>query len=316
MRFLLSCISTKHSMLKNHWEQTQQQRTFCPVTTLGSMQKPREDQGGLLCVLDNDDKKTVQTVVDLTMPAGMTFSDRGVFVAALDTIHEVAADLSTVRRDVVSLPTFNLLHSLSRSSRGYLVASTGLDAILEFTRDGEILWDWWATDHGFEETPTGERRVIDKTADHRSIKYGTLAQTTHVNSVAELPDGMVLASLFHQGMVIAIDRESGDWRPVLEGLDHPHAIRILTGDYFTVADTGRGRGLMVRIKDGRGQIEAQVQADTTWLQDCLYDYRHDCWICVDGKHSRVTLHAGTSGDRALTRFDLDQEWRLYEALPL
>src|SRR5579885_1468563 len=227
MRFLLSCISTKHSMLKNHWEQTRQQRTFCPVTTLGSMQKPREDQGGLLCILDNDDKETVQTVVDLTMPAGMTFSDRGVFVAALNTIHEVTTDLSAVRRDVVSLPTFNLLHSLSRTSRGYLVASTGVDAIVEFTREGRELWSWWATEHGFTQTPIGECRFLDTTIDHRGIKYGTLAQTTHVNSAVELSDGRILASLFHQGMIIAIDRASGAWQPVLEGLDHPHALRVL-----------------------------------------------------------------------------------------
>lgn len=314
MQFLLSCISTKHSLLKNHWAQSRSQQTFCPVTTLGSMQKPREDQGGLVCTLD--DRKSAQDVVELSMPAGMAYSDNGVFVASLDTIHEVSPDLSQVKRDVVSLPMFNLLHSLSRSQRGYLVASTGLDAILEFTREGELLWSWWATEHGFELTPAGERRVIDKTMDHRGIKYGTLTQTTHVNSVAELPDGRVLASLFHQGMVISIDRESGAWQPVLEGLDHPHSVRVLAEDYFTVADTGRGRGLMVKLNEGKGSIEAEVSADTNWLQDCLYDYRHDCWILVDGKNSRVSLRTGTAGEKALARFDLDPEWRLYEALPL
>ncbi len=310
MYMLLSCISTKHSMLKEHWTK-QQDHQSCPVTTLGSLQKPREDQGGLLCALDGE---AIQSLVELSMPAGMAVSDKGAFVAALDTIHEVSVDLLTIRHDVVSLSTFNLLHSLSRSQRGYLVASTGLDAIIEFTRDGRELWSWWATEHGFELTPTGERRVIDKTADHRGTKYGTLTQTTHVNSVAELPDGRVLASLFHQGMIIAIDRESGDWQTVLEGLDHPHSIRVLTQDYITVADTGRGRGLMVKIKDGRGEIEAAVSANTTWLQDCVYDDRHNRWVLVDGQNSRIVQRSGINGDKVLTQLELDPEWRLYEVL--
>ena len=98
----------------------------------------------------------------------------------------------------------------------------------------------------------------DLKGDYRGTMFGTLAQTTHVNSVAELADGSVLASLFHQGMIIRIDREDGSWQPVLEGLDHPHSVRILADDYFTVADTGRGRGLMIHLKNGKGEIEAEV----------------------------------------------------------
>jgi hypothetical protein len=297
-------------MLKEQWGK-QQDHLSCPVTTLGSLHKPREDQGGLLCALDGE---VIQSSIELSMPAGMAVSDNGIFVAALDTIHKVSVDLLAIQHNVVSLPSFNLLHSLSRSQHGYLVASTGLDAIIEFTQDGKELWSWWATEHGFELMPTGERRVIDKTADHRGTKYGTLAQTTHVNSVAELPDGRILASLFHQGMIIAIDRESGDWQTVLEGLDHPHSIRVLTKDYVTVADTGRGRGLMVKIKDGRGKVEVAVSANTTWLQDCVYDDRQDRWVLVDGKNSRIVQRSGVSGDKVLTQLELDPEWRLYEVL--
>ncbi len=316
MNFLLSCISTKHSMLKNHWSKTQQtqQQTECPVTVLGSMQKPKDDQGGLLCLLN--DNGQVQASVEMPMPAGMALSDDGIFVASIYDVHKVSPDLSAIDQTTVSLPVFNMLHSLSRTQRGYLVASTGLDAILEFTPEGEQLWSWWATEHGFAQTPKGEPRILDKAVDHRGVKYGTLAQTTHVNSAAELPDGTVLATLFHQGMVIAIDRESGDWRPVLEGLNHPHSVRILNEDYITVADTGNGRALLVNIKDKKGKIESEVQANTNWLQDSFYDYRNDRWFLVDGKNTRITLRTGVSGEKTLAQFDLDPEWRLYEVLPL
>jgi glucose/arabinose dehydrogenase len=278
------------------------------------MRKPKEDQGGLICLLDENGQ--VQAEVEMTMPAGMALSDDGVLVASTFEVHKVSANLDTIEQRAVSLPMFNMLHSLSRSQRGYLVASTGLDAILEFTQEGELLWIWWAIEHGFEQTPTGEPRILDKRADHRGVTYGTLAQTTHVNSAAELPDGTVLATLFHQGMVIAIDRASGNWLPVLDGLNHPHSVRVLSEDYITVADTGNGRALLVKLKDHQGTIETQVSADTNWLQDCCYDYRHDRWFLVDGKNSRVNLRTGTAGEKQLARFDLNAEWRLYEVLPL
>src|SRR5581483_12086861 len=103
MHILLSCISTKHSMLKKHWKNSQEDRekTECPLTVLGSQQKLKEDQGGLLCVLNGGPSPL--SSLELAMPAGMAPTDEGFLVAALDTIHEVKHDLSTVKRDVVSL---------------------------------------------------------------------------------------------------------------------------------------------------------------------------------------------------------------------
>jgi hypothetical protein len=316
MNFLLSCISTKHSLLKNHWAEAKQsqQQTECPVTALGSMEKPKEDQGGQLCILS--DKGEVKASLSLSMPAGMVLTDDHILVATNFAIHHVARDLSSIQQETISLPSFNLLHSLSRSRRGYLVASTGLDVIIEFSESGEVIWEWWATEHGFEQTPTGEPRYINKEEDYRGVKFGTLAQTTHVNSVSELPDGTILATLFHQGTVIAIDRASGNWQVVLDGLDHPHSVRILSEEYVTIADTVHGRGLLVQIKDLKGEIKAEVDAQTSWLQDCSYDPRNDLWVLVDGKKTRLVLRSGSSGAKLHSIIDLDPEWRLYEALPL
>jgi hypothetical protein len=310
MKLLLSCISTKHSVLKKHWSETSQE---CPLTVLGSYKKPDEDLGGLLCLID--DLGCSLKTLGLSAAAGMVRSDKGLLITAFNSIHEIDTDLNVIREDAIASPVFSALHSISRTRSGYLVASTGLDLLVEFNKDGEIVWEWWATDHGFERKPDGELRLIDKRADHRTIKYGTLEQTTHVNSMAELPDGRILATLFHQGTVIAIDRETGRWQTVLEGLDHPHAVRILDGQHFTVADTVHGRALLVRL-DKSGHIEEEVVVGTSWLQDCSYDAGHDAWILVDGKNSNVHLRRGRSGDTAIATFYLDPEWRLYEAYVL
>src|SRR5256714_14352930 len=127
MKLLLSCISTKHSTLKKHWTQTSQDIS-CPLTVLGSHQKPKEDLGGLLCLIE--DMGSSQKTLELKMAAGMVASDRGVFVTAYDSIHEFDAGSGIVHPQVVSSPLFNALHSISRTRRGYLVASTGLDLLL------------------------------------------------------------------------------------------------------------------------------------------------------------------------------------------
>lgn len=305
-------------MLKKHWSATkqEQQKTECPLTVLGSYKKPEDDPGGLLCVVD--DLGCTQKIIPLSLAAGIAPSTQGLLITTFDSIHEFDPEREELQRAVITSPLFNALHSLSRTRSGHIVASTGLDLLLEFDSSGAILWEWWAIDHGFTTTPAGERRTIDKTADHRTVKYGTLQQTTHVNSVAELPDGRFLATLFHQGTVIAIDRETGHWQTVLEGLDHPHSVRILDEQHFTVADTVHGKALLARFaaQDRRAHVEFAIDAGTDWLQDCSFNVEHDTWILVDGKQSRIILRRGRTGEQPIAQFEFDAEWRLYEAYAL
>src|SRR6266568_1415384 len=73
MRLLLSCISTKHSVLKQHWTNTSQETpAACPLTVLGSYEKPKEDLGGLLCLIE--DMGCSQQTIGLHMAAGMVAS--------------------------------------------------------------------------------------------------------------------------------------------------------------------------------------------------------------------------------------------------
>src|SRR5947209_10044248 len=90
MKLLLSCISTKHSVLKQHWTEANQQ-TECPLTVLGSYQKPQQDLGGLLCFVE--DMSYSQKTVELKMAAGMVASDRGVFVTSFGGVHAVDTEL-------------------------------------------------------------------------------------------------------------------------------------------------------------------------------------------------------------------------------
>ncbi|HAH00899.1 MAG TPA: hypothetical protein DCL75_19065 [Ktedonobacter sp.] len=103
MKLLLSCISTKHSTLKKHWTQTNQD-ILCPLTVLGSYQKPQEDLGGLLCLIE--DMGSSQKTLDLKMAAGMVTSEDGVFVTSFSGVHEVDTDLGIIRKEYRKLTSF------------------------------------------------------------------------------------------------------------------------------------------------------------------------------------------------------------------
>src|SRR3989440_12957573 len=110
MKLLLSCISTKHSVLKQHWTESSEQ-TQCPLTVLGSYQKPEQDLGGLLCLIG--DMGCSQKTVALEMAAGMVASERGPFITSFGGIHQVEADPGVVHRNTAGSPPLARLPSIT-----------------------------------------------------------------------------------------------------------------------------------------------------------------------------------------------------------
>lgn len=307
MTLMLSCISTRASLLRARWQRELDQ---APMSVEHS-----PDLGGQICLLDELTGAIVRSVA-VAMPAGLVSLGTEVAACSPYAIHRVAQDLSWIEWDAISLPSFNELHSVSRTNDGLLVASTGVDALVEVTADGGLLWSWWATAHGLDATPLGQRRSLDTRCDFRGREFGTLQQTTHVNSAVELPDGRILASLFHQGMIVAIDRHTGAWRPVLDGLSHPHALQRLADGRLVLADSQRGIALLARWEADALRVIRQIRFKTSWLQHCSYDSERDRWVLVDGGESRLVLLGGEAGTRFIGEIALDPEWRVYEALAL
>lgn len=311
MSMLVSCISTKHSLLKTHWRESDK-HTRLSKAIRGSIEKPTADLGGCLIRLAEDGTVLAQTAV--TQPSGMLQVGEEILVAGRTSIHSFNRDLIQLDSERLSSPLFNALHTVRRSKRGVIIASTGLDLILEMNLQGTPLWQWWAHDHGFDTTPLGRRRSLNRDADFRATSFGTLQQATHVNSAIEAPDGRILATLFHQNMVIAIDRVSGAWQPIVTDVPHVHAARVLDRQHISVVDTDRGRLLIVDIRCS--EVVTRLQLDTEWLQDGLYDAEHNRWLLVDGEGSRIIVRAGRNGEGAESIYPLEPEWRLYEVLSL
>ena len=307
MKLLLSCVSVEHTLLKQEWAKTAQYPDR-PSNVLGRPKKLPEKKNGIVCIID--ETGSILESIRVWMPTGMLVREETLLVASPWGIHSMDRNLSNVTWNVYNMPWFNGLHTIAQTRSGFLVTSTGLDLLLEFDQTGKLLWSWWDIDHGLNITPSGLQRFIKKSADHRRFFYDTPENTTHINSAVELENGDILATLFHQGMVIYIQRASGQWNPLVENLNHPHFVRLLDGNSFTVADSAHGKALLLRMLSSKEAcIEQEISLDTDWLADCFYDKEHECWYLLDAHNSQVVFYDVPS--QKYSHLSFDSNWRMY-----
>ncbi|MGD1066373.1 MAG: hypothetical protein ABR975_06115 [Vulcanimicrobiaceae bacterium] len=254
----------------------------------------------------------------LVTPMGFTFADDALYVAdgesaCIFVIDVLAKPSRIVRR--ISNPAFNDCHGIVRTSRGLLVACTGSDGIVEVDLDGNTLWEWWAAEHGFATAPSGHVRESGRGIDHRGVQYHTRYQATHLNSVAfaDPDERFVLTTLFHQGLLIRIDRNAPERAPeiLLDGLARPHAIRRLP-DGWSLANSWAQELILL---DERFQVTHRYAADGGWIQDCIR-LSDGTFLIDDVDEHRLTRVAGPPF-RPLSTTTYDGLWRVYaiEELP-
>ncbi len=169
-------------------------------------------------------------------------------------------------------PLLTQVRSLRRTERGLLVTASGVDALLEFDLTGELIWSWWATEHGYDQAYGGGTRVIDKTMDHRLKNYPGRLQTTHLNSALVDPYDAtkVLTILFYQGKVVRIDRDSLEHEVVISGLNGAHHIRPHSKGYM-LSNSRKGE---VLIYDRDFELIETVPGTNRffpvkWVQDAI-----------------------------------------------
>jgi hypothetical protein len=238
-------------------------------------------------------------------------------------------------------PWLSQAHTAQFSADGtrLLVASAGFDAIFEFdSASGELVWEWFAWEHGFEQSQLGhyvvrsaERSEALKTQeqevffvdDPAKFEFGvpTRLCPAHLNSAIYDRDGNILVTLFHQGAGIIIDKATGKTRNVVSGLINPHKLsKRKSGGYF-VSDTRRGKLIFIdeksrRVKEialtnmpglERSDQLSEFLQNTTELKDDLFaciDIHRNCLWLVDVKRRR---YRGVK---------FPAEWSMHDVVPL
>jgi hypothetical protein len=252
---------------------------FLPDEELGPTLQAEADYAGTFVVYDWDTREIIWQAnwgQLLGNPAGYCFADDRMYVNDFEAGNIFEVSLSPehpgklLRR--ISNPYFNDLHSLERTKRGLLAASCGTDLVIEVDLQGHVLWEWWAAEHGYTQTPSGEPRSSGRGKEHRNIYYHTRFQTTHVNCAVvrdfDAEERYILCLLFHQGQLLQIDRsvpaDQQKGEVILDGLARPHSLEKIPGGWVFCNSLSKE---LVILNDDL-QVREKVFYDGGWIQDC------------------------------------------------
>ncbi|MDD5438873.1 MAG: hypothetical protein PHS37_01645 [Candidatus Omnitrophica bacterium] len=175
-------------------------------------------------------------------------------------------DFMTGERQVLKNDWFANLHTVQFSPDGkrLLVASSGFDLIIEISLEpktfGKELWSWCGWEHGYDTSDASKKfytrdaryKGIDRLPDSRQVVYvgdplryqgyGIPAgeRASNINDASYGKDGKILATMFHKGVVLAIDRKTNEAAIVYGGLRQPHGIRQNPrGGYYVTSTAGK-----------------------------------------------------------------------------
>ena len=299
MEFAASFSTDRFSRLRHTWQFLGMASAPTEAVLLSASDE-RTPGGEVVRVVFRRRHVKVLQRVSLPRASGLTrdWYGRGLVACTYDGVHLLDRALRVSRSR--TSPRFCALHSVSPTMHGYLIPSTGIDEILEVDRAFRPRWSWSALEHGFPRDRSGARRTLPSNRNHARWYYPLQRHTVHVNSAVEdRRDGSVLATLFHQGSIVSIDRSSGRWRTVARGLAAPHSLRPDSGCGYVLSESRRGS--IVRI-DASGEILRFQVAGSTWLQSVFpmedgylttdADSHRVMWLRRDGRIRRVWRFPG------------------------
>jgi hypothetical protein len=308
----ISFHATRMNVVRSRWQSTtigySVQDMLAPQHRIGGY------TGGTLVVF-NWEKNRVIWQIDIDGASGFCWHDGLLYINMLRLAEIVAVNGHGREQCRLSHRNLNDLHTIVPTKRGFLLSSSGTDAIFEIDQHSDIIYEWYAIDHGYPQTMDGQRRVLDRSLDQRFVFYLTSSHTTHVNSARFYhPDQkVILATLFFQGTIIAIDCQSGQVQTLISGLCRPHDLRPHPNGGWIVSDAGNNQAL---ILNEHWQITRRIAMDFDWVQSSA-PLADGSIIIADTNHHRLVRVYSDDQRGSEERF-FPPEWRVYlvEEVPI
>ncbi len=243
--------------------------------------------GGEIVLVDPEDiNANVLGRVKVKTPMGLAYSEKRkiLYTGSDHGIHCVSHGkvVQTINNGL-----FNCVHALSKTRLGnLLVTSTGIDAILEIdlSKSNELVYSWLAVENGYAKSANGDVRSIDRNVNYQGMEFSTPEHTTHVNSAIELDEKYLLATFFHQGYLVKINRLSGEVEVVLSGLKQPHNIRKVSFGYMLSDTNGTG---IVKMNDKLEVID-EIKGNFNWIQDVI-ELRNGNLVIADSNNDEILI---------------------------
>lgn len=263
--------------------------------------------GGAFVIYDwEKNKVTWQIAVDGA--AGFCWKNGALYINQLRFSETVIIDGHGRELGRLSHKLMNRPHTIIPTQRGFLITSTATDSILEIDHTGELLYEWCALDHGYNLLKNGQTRLLDRSIDQRFVFYPTNDQTTHINSACfvDARENVILATLFHQGTVIAIDRQSGSVQTLISGLKRPHDIRPYADTGWIVSNTEGNQTLLL---DKKWNITRRMAMDFNWIQSSAP--LADGSIVVGDSDNQRLVRVYIDDQRAPEIRAIPPDWRIF-----
>jgi len=310
MKIMVSFITTEFSTLKKFWKNNKNNNSKSRFK--GTDKAKKLNLGGKLAIIDWDTKEIIKEK-NINTPAGFDIGNNEIYIA--DSGNGISIlDFNLKTKKKIKNEYLNDLHSINIINNNYIIlASTGLDCILILDKKGSLCWSWFATENGYDIDPKGRKRVIDKEKDHRKIQYPTLQQTTHLNSAFYLGKtkyfkNTIYCSLFHQGEILAIDKETSKIKRILKGLKHPHSI-YYNNKKLIISDT-ENRSVILSNKDLTKIRRVRLKM-VGWIQDATL-LKNGNLLVSDSDNNQI-IEFDIKKKKIIKRVVFNREWRIYQA---
>lgn len=238
-------------------------------------------------------------------------------------------------------PWFSYIHTVAfhpSIKERVLVSSSGFDALFEYEyAKAEKTWEWFAWENGINEAHAANGGTVLLTRNENQVRSWQAAGLKHlfianpledhlptaqraafINTSSYHADGNVLATLFHEGSVRKIDRNTGESSVVLKGLKNPHGGFQVAEHGLLATNTGKGELWLgseneVRVFSGESlKNKAAEMGEAEWWQNAVA--WGDYFIVIDSNRNSLLIL-----DPAKRRYDqiaFDANWAVQDLVIL
>lgn len=305
----------------------------------GSVARREVSLGGVVSLkLNQGVIEEASRLVNIKEPRGVDFINKTTALSSENKIFvQQENNLYTIEND-----WFSYIHTVKINpfnAHKVLIASSGFDMIFEFDFVSKTkTFDWCAWEHGLNlstNPKTGEHLLLTRkpkefdylSKEKHKIKLiknpkidflPTAMRAAFINSVAYHPldENKIIATLFHKGHVIEIDRATGSYQVVIQGLKNPHGGSFMHNQY-SATSTASGeviirtpsKQVVLNFTDLPGK--SKELANRSWLQNSLF-LSPSLLVVIDS--NRTQFHILDIEKQLLDSIDYDQNWAVQDII--
>ena len=296
----------------------------------GSTKRREPALGGVVSLSIHNGKLYNDKVLSqLKEPRGIDFLHNKLAVSSEDKVFIITDKLQTLENDY-----FSYIHTVSFSpfdDNRLMVSSSGFDCIFEYDLNrSNLTWEWFAWENGFDKgkDPITHSDVLLTRHKDQAKKWQqegktfllidnpkiqslpTAHRSAFINSVAYHMDKehLILATFFHAGKMMQINKKDNTILTVIESMHHPHGGKQT--DTISLA-TSTNSGEIVLIKDSieyryyTNELEGKPSelGEMEWLQNSILV--NDFIITIDSNRTSFLIFSPDKGLYDLIPYNMD-----------